>query len=173
MALPSAVTVGSIALVVAAGVGLAAVAAVSSQASDQPQDTSSEASAGVVSGSPVLGLRHGGRNDPARHSSRRHQAGDHKPRHASDVIPKILVVVYNNSGISGLAAGKAALLQGAGWSVAGADNWYGDIVANTVYYPPHHRDDAQKLAKTLHISRLMPAVTPMQFDRLTVIFTTA
>ena len=86
-------------------------------------------------------------------------------------MPDTLVVVYNNSGIPGLAADKSALLQGAGWKVAGADNWYGEIPANTVYYPPELKADAQQLAKVLHIDRLKPAVAPMQFDRLTVIFT--
>jgi hypothetical protein len=83
----------------------------------------------------------------------------------------VLVEVYNNSGIGGLAAEKAALLEGAGWNVAATDNWYGNIPANTVYYPPHLRAAALRLAKTLGVQRLQPAVAPMQFDRLTVIYT--
>ena len=51
-------------------------------------------------------------------------------------------------------------------------NWYGHIPADTVYYPPHLRAAAKKLAHTLHITRLRPAVAPMQFDRLTVILAT-
>jgi len=94
-----------------------------------------------------------------------------KPR--PDVVPEVLVEVYNNSGISGLAADKAAVLQGAGWNVAATDNWYGSIPESTVYYPEALRADAEKLAKTLGVERLQPAVSPMSFDRLTVIFTSA
>ncbi len=86
-------------------------------------------------------------------------------------MPSVLVEVYNNSGISGLAAAKAAVLQDAGWNVAGTDNWYGNIAANTVYYPEELKVQAVKLAEELDISRLRPAISPMQFDRLTVIFT--
>lgn len=86
-------------------------------------------------------------------------------------MPPVLVEVFNNSGVTGLAAAKAALLQGAGWNVAATDNWYGNIPANTVYYPAKLEADARKLAKTLHVTRLRPAVSPMRFDRLTVIFT--
>ncbi len=89
------------------------------------------------------------------------------------MIPAVLVEVYNNSGISGLAAAKAAVLQDAGWNVAATDNWYGDIAANTVYYPDGRRAQASQLADEMGITRLRPAVSPMQFDRLTVIFTAA
>jgi len=88
-------------------------------------------------------------------------------------VPAVLVEVYNNSGISGLAADKAAALQNAGWNVAATDNWYGDIAANTVYYPDGLRLQGSRLAKELRITRLRPSVSPMQFDRLTVIFTSA
>ena len=84
-------------------------------------------------------------------------------------MPDVLVAVYNNTGITGLAAQKAAVLEGAGWKVAATDNWYGSIPADTVYYPPQLHGAAVKLAKVLHITRLRPAVAPMQFDRLTVI----
>src|SRR5690606_31791010 len=81
------------------------------------------------------------------------------------------VEVYNNSGITGLANETAARLQDAGWNVVGADNWYGDIPANTVYYPERLRDQAKLLAADLGISRLHTAVPPMRFDRLTVTLT--
>jgi len=89
------------------------------------------------------------------------------------VVPAVLVEVYNNSGISGLAADKAALLQDAGWNVAATDNWYGDIVSSTVYYPDGMKSQAARLAKELRITRLRPAISPMQFDRLTVILTSS
>ena len=44
--------------------------------------------------------------------------------------------------------------------------------SDTVYYPPQLRPAAVKLAKVLHITRLRPAIAPMQFDRLTVIIAT-
>jgi len=63
----------------------------------------------------------------------------------------------------------ADVLRGAGWNVSATDNWYGNIPADTVYYPPALHDAAVKLAKVLHIERLHTAVAPMRFDRLTVI----
>ena len=154
MAVPSSVTLGSLALVVTAGVGLVAASAYAHRDDDA--------------------RRNCGRSDaPSRHrpSKTTAEAEEAEAAQAVEVVPDTLVVVYNNSGISGLAADKSALLQGAGWKVAGADNWYGDIPANTVYYPPELKADAQQLAKVLRIDRLKPAVAPMQFDRLTVIFT--
>jgi hypothetical protein len=81
------------------------------------------------------------------------------------------VEVYNNSGITGLASETAARLQDSGWEVVGADNWYGSIPENTVYYPGRLHDDARVLASDLGIGRLHTAVAPMRFDRLTVILT--
>ncbi len=81
------------------------------------------------------------------------------------------VEVYNNSGITGLASQTAAELQDTGWEVVGADNWYGSIPENTVYYPDRLHDVARTLAADLGIARLHSAVAPMRFDRLTVILT--
>jgi hypothetical protein len=84
-------------------------------------------------------------------------------------VPTAFVEVYNNSGITGLAAQRARVLERAGWNVAATDNWYGNIPDSTVYYPDQLSDQAHRLAKVLDITRLRPAVSPMQFDRLTVI----
>jgi hypothetical protein len=81
------------------------------------------------------------------------------------------VVVFNNSGITGLASRTSNLLSGAGWKVVGSDNWYGTIPANTVYYPARLKPQADLLAKDLGIQRIKPAIDPMQMDRLTVILT--
>jgi len=84
---------------------------------------------------------------------------------------EIFVEVYNNSGISGLASKTATKASGAGWNVVGSDNWYGTIPASTVYYPARLETAARALARDLGIKRMLPAVDPMRFDRLTVILT--
>ena len=81
------------------------------------------------------------------------------------------VVVFNNSGVSGLAGRVAGAATDAGWNVVGSDNWYGTIPANTVYYPRALKAEAEQLALDLGIRRTAPAVDPMQLDRLTVILT--
>jgi hypothetical protein len=158
VALPSVVTIGSLAFVVAAGVGYAATLSASASPSSPPASQSSTSHIRFPAAvKPIPTPQH---------------ASSTPPKHRPDVIPHVLVVVYNNTGITGLAASKAAILEGAGWNVASTDNWYGSIPANTVYFPPQMRPAAAKLAKVLHITRLRPAVSPMQFDRLTVILAT-
>ena len=83
-----------------------------------------------------------------------------------------IVVVFNNSGITGLASRTSGKAQGAGWNVVGSDNWYGTIPATTVYYPQRLHAAAKVLSRDLGIQRIMPAIDPMQGDRLTVILTT-
>lgn len=162
MAVPSLVTVGSLALVVAAGAGLVNPAADAVRAaidgppqhSGRAENPANRAAAGAVSTAPTRTLH-------PRAQRRSHP----------DATPPVLVEVFNNSGITGLAAQRAAGLQAAGWNVAATGNWYGTIPANTVYYPPQLLPQARRLAHALGIQRLQPAVAPMQFDRLTVIFT--
>jgi hypothetical protein len=159
MALPSVFTVASAVVVVVAGVGLAVSGAANAGTPDRgPTHSSITTSRSAADG-------------PARDRVRGHQ-GPKRHRQIHHAVPKALVEIYNNAGINGLASAKADLLQGAGWNVAGADNWYGDIPANTVYYPPGLRRAAHRLATVLGVQRLRPAVAPMLFDRLTVIFTT-
>ena len=94
-----------------------------------------------------------------------------KPRKPPVDRAETYVMVYNNSGITGLAGSVAATATEAGWNVVGADNWYGTIPANTVYYPKPLKRAAELLALDLGIQRTAPAVDPMQLDRLTVILT--
>ena len=99
-----------------------------------------------------------------------------KPRHTQPAKPstdrsKVVVEVFNNSGISGLAGAVAGRASHAGWQVVGSDNWYGTIPTSTVYYPPRLKAAGHLLALDLGIHRVMPAVTPMRLDRLTVILT--
>jgi len=84
---------------------------------------------------------------------------------------KVYVVVFNNSGVTGLAGRVAAKATQIGWQVVGSDNWYGTIPASTVYYPPRLERAGKLLALDLGIQRTAPAVDPMRLDRLTVILT--
>lgn len=81
------------------------------------------------------------------------------------------VVVFNNTGVTGLAGGVAGRAEAGGWNVVGSDNWYGTVDATAVYYPPRLEREAQALSKDLGIGQVKKAVEPMQLDRLTVILT--
>ncbi len=94
-----------------------------------------------------------------------------KPKKPAVRRGDVYVEVYNNSGISGLAGSTATRIDGAGWQVVGSDNWYGTIPASTVYFPERLKAEGKLLAKDLGIARLKPAISPMRFDRLTVILT--
>ncbi len=170
MAIPSAVTVASLAVVLAAGVGLAAVSAEAvRETASSPSSATTTPTPPTVSAAgraPTRSASPPTRTAPAQTLHKRSE-----PRDDPDAVPKVLVEVFNNSGVTGLAAQEAGLLQSAGWSVAATDNWYGVIPASTVYYPPQLADEARQLAAVLGVGRLQPAVAPMQFDRLTVIFT--
>ena len=110
---------------------------------------------------------------PTAHHSTYHPP---KTRHTEPAKPEVdrsqvVVEVFNNSGVTGLAGTVAARTAHAGWQVVGSDNWYGTIPASTVYYPPRLKAAAHLLALDLGIHRMMPAVSPMRLDRLTVILT--
>lgn len=80
-----------------------------------------------------------------------------------------LVAVLNNSGVGGAAAAFSAKVTAAGWSLGGIGNWTGSIPANTVYYPPGLRSQAELLGRDVGIGRILPSVAPMRMDRLTII----
>ena len=84
---------------------------------------------------------------------------------------QVYVEVYNNSGITGLAASTGAKVTQIGWSVVGEDNWVGNIPTTTVYYPPRLEREAKQLALDLGVKRTAQAVEPMRMDRLTLILT--
>jgi hypothetical protein len=99
-----------------------------------------------------------------------------KPRHRKPQKPafdrsQVVVEVFNNSSVSGLAGRVASQVAHLGWQVVGSDNWYGTIPTSTVYYSPRLVKAGQQLALDLGIRRTMPAVSPMRLDRLTVILT--
>ncbi len=95
----------------------------------------------------------------------------HKKPEPQVVRGEVYVVVYNNSGITGLAGQYAATAAEVGWQVVGEDNWYGTIPASTVYYPPRLEEAGVMLARDLGVARTQPAVGEMSLDRLTVILT--
>lgn len=155
------------------------------EASSTPSDESSEPAASAPSEQPSEPAKGEPSKPPKAHSSRE-PSRKPKPQPAepakaevpSNVAPdqtavdrSAYVEVYNNSTITGLANETGAELQDAGWRVVGVDNWYGDIPANTVYYPTRLHGLAKLLAADLGIKRLHSAVAPMKFDRLTVILT--
>ncbi|HET7430822.1 MAG TPA: LytR C-terminal domain-containing protein [Nocardioides sp.] len=107
-------------------------------------------------------------DEPAKQKLPHHKSEPIKPRVDRGAV---YVEVYNNSGITGLAGRYAGRAGQAGWKVVGSDNWYGTIVASTVYYPPRLKDAGKLLALDLGIHRTMPTTGPMRRDRLTVILT--
>ena len=84
---------------------------------------------------------------------------------------KVLVAIFNNSNVKGLAGKTGSRAERAGWTVAGTDNWYGTIDTSTVYYGPKLKAAAGLLAQDLGITRVKPSIAPMRPDRLTVILT--
>jgi hypothetical protein len=149
VALPSAVTVASAAVVAVAAVGFVAV----SQADVPPSR-------------PVV-HRHPSAVSPGPSPAKPTRRPAHHPRRVP--TPQVPVEVFNDAGIRGLAAQTSTTLEQAGWNVVGVANWYGVIPRTTVYYPPGERAPARRLARSLHAHRLRPSVAPMRFDRLTVI----
>ena len=99
------------------------------------------------------------------------KAQHHKPGKPAFDRSKFPVSVFNNSTVSGLAGRVASQTSHLGWQVVGSDNWYGTIPATTVYHPPQLAKAGRQLALDLGIHRIMPAVTPMRLDRLTLILT--
>jgi LytR cell envelope-related transcriptional attenuator len=162
MALPSAVPLGALAFVLAAGAGLVTGRA----------DALFHGAPPNTPAAPTAKHRSAATETPPRAATTRAEVLQRRAARAHpEAAPHVLVELFNNSSVSGLAAHKAILLEGAGWNVAATDNWYGTVPATTVYYPPRLRAEARHLAKTLGGVRMRPAVAPMQFDRLTVIFT--
>lgn len=83
------------------------------------------------------------------------------------------VVVFNNTGRSGLAAEYAGRARGAGWTVEGVGNWRGSIPSSTVYHPAGEQAAARRLARDLGLDRVRERVSAMRADRLTVVLSGA
>lgn len=87
------------------------------------------------------------------------------------VRKRVMVEVFNNSSVKGLAAKVGDRAGTVGWQVVGADNWYGNVPATTVYYPTKLKAAGKQLALDLGIKRTAKAQDPMKLDRLTIILT--
>ncbi len=109
-------------------------------------------------------------SQPPTEQPKRTKKPEPTPRVVRAEVP---VVVFNNSGIRGLAASTSSRVDEVGWQVVGADNWYGTIPATTVYFPPRLKAAADQLALDLGVERVRPSVEPMRMDRLTLILTGA
>ncbi len=165
MVLPSLVTVVSLVVVAAALVAFFTVDSGPAGAGSPADAARADRTGGLRD--PVSGRSPHSPSEPPAHPR---AAG---PSRTPDTLSDAYVEVYNNSGVSGLAELTAARLQDIGWQVVATDDWYGNIPENTVYYPPDLKDQATELANDLNIRRTWPAVSPMKFDRLTVILTDA
>ncbi|QYJ04020.1 LytR C-terminal domain-containing protein [Nocardioides panacisoli] len=84
---------------------------------------------------------------------------------------QVPVVVFNNTGITGLAGQVSGRATEVGWDVVAADNWYGTVPATTVYHGPQMKRAANQLALDLGVERVLPAIESMSNDRLTLILT--
>lgn len=110
---------------------------------------------------------------PTVHQPKHHRPKTHhvRPQKPAFDRSRVVVEVFNNSQVPHLAGTVATRVAHLGWQVVGSDNWYGTIPASTVYFPPRLSRAGHQLALDLGIRRVMPAVAPMRFDRLTVILT--
>ena len=85
-------------------------------------------------------------------------------------VPRVAVLVLNQTSRSGLAAEFRDVLDDAGWTVGGVDTFRGTVPATTVYYPPGLRSAAQALnAAFAQVHRVRPAFPGIPADKLTVI----
>jgi hypothetical protein len=161
VALPSPVAALSLGAVVLAGIAFVTTSGGAEQPAEAAHRVVSTSSPAPRETAPAPVIKDRGKKEHAK-----------KKREKPSVRRgAVYVEVYNNSGISGLAGATAGKLSGAGWQVVGSDNWYGTIPASTVYYPQRLEAAAKLLARDAGITRLKPAISPMRFDRLTVILT--
>jgi hypothetical protein len=142
-----------------------------------PQINAAPSSVGSQPGSDPVGPPEGG---PAKGSTKGSGEAAGKPDQSADdrrgsepaaPVRTAAVDVYNNSDVSGLAEQTGTTVRGLGWTVVTEDDWYGAIPESTVYYPAALAEQAKQLAKDLGIARVRPAVSPMSFERLTLILT--
>lgn len=96
------------------------------------------------------------------------RSATHEP--TTQPVPTVGVYVFNQTTVTGAAAGFAATLRSQGWTVLGVDNWIGHVPENTVYYWPGDKAAAERLSHDFaQIGRVWPATSPMPRDGLVVI----
>jgi hypothetical protein len=89
---------------------------------------------------------------------------------ATPAVARASVIVLNQTGVSGLAAKVKQQLEAGGWTVAGIDDFRGNVPATTVYYPPGLHAAAKALmAQFPAIGRIKPAFSGISTTQLTVI----
>jgi hypothetical protein len=157
--LPTRVMVFSISLVALAG-----LAFIATRSDDTPKTATPVGSTTVTESdpSPSAGIT------SVPPMPKMSQGAKAKPEVRRD---KMLVAIFNNSNVQGLAGKTGTRAERAGWTVVGTDNWYGTVDTSTVYYGPKLKPAAELLAQDLSINRVKPSVAPMRPDRLTVILT--
>ncbi len=155
---------------VLASLALALVAALAFFITGSPDRAVSTAASSPAPGRSAAGVEPSTASDAAPRQDAPAKGG---PREGGRVTAArtATVDVYNNAGVAGLAAAKGAEVRAMGWTVGTQDNWYGTIPKSTVYYPAALADEAKLLAKDLGIERTRPAVSPMSFERLSIILT--
>lgn len=153
MVLPTRLMVFTISLVALAG-----LAFIATQSDDQKPDKAGPAAHTTPTAPPVTVPEPTTTATPAKQKPAVRRA-------------KVLVAMFNNSNVQGLAGKTATRAQRAGWTIVGTDNWYGTVDASTVYYGTRLKAAAELLAQDLGIARVKPAIAPMRPDRLTVILT--
>lgn len=156
MALPSGVTLASLTVVAASGIGL-----VAAQVAGADEAPASAGSAGATTATQTT--------TPPQPSRTAEPTREEPSSRPAPPKPTTLIEVYNNSGLSGLADETASKLERRGWRVAATDNWYGNIPSNTVYHPRGQRAEGKQLARDLGYDRVRLTVSPMSANRLTVI----
>ena len=81
----------------------------------------------------------------------------------------IQVSVLNATRTVGLAKKVSTRVTAAGWSVAGVGNWRYGAGQTAVHFPVGRQAEAQLLAQDLGVDAVLPAVSGMRSDRLTVL----
>jgi hypothetical protein len=85
-------------------------------------------------------------------------------------VPRVPVVVLNQTTVRGLAATFREELESGGWTVSGIDDFRGNVPATTVYFPPGLRPAAKALmAQFPQVGRIRPAFPGISPTHLTVI----
>ncbi|MCW2748701.1 MAG: hypothetical protein JWP10_1843 [Nocardioidaceae bacterium] len=85
------------------------------------------------------------------------------------VLRTASVGVFNQSGIAGQAASVAATIEQKGWNVSAIGNWRGAVPSTTIYYPDDLEAQAIQLGQDVGIIRILPRVSTMRDDVLTVV----